>query len=43
MEANTIKLTVSLALSNQLTFTDTHTHNTQPFYCSSGICPGPPG
>ena len=20
----------------------THTH-TQPFYCSSGICPGPPG
>jgi len=22
--------------------THTHTH-TQPFYCSSGICPGPPG
>ena len=23
---------------------DTHTHtHTQPFYCSSGICPGPPG
>jgi len=22
--------------------TYTHTH-TQPFYCSSGICPGPPG
>ena len=21
----------------------THTHNTQPFYCSCGICPGPPG
>ena len=20
-----------------------HTHNTQPFYCWSGICPGPPG
>jgi len=25
-----------------LSFVFTHTH-TQPFYCSSGICPGPPG
>jgi len=25
-----------------LSRTHTHTH-TQPFYCSSGICPGPPG
>ena len=23
--------------------THTHTHNTQPFYCSSEVCPGPPG
>jgi len=23
-------------------YTHTHTH-TQPFYCSSGICPGQPG
>ena len=22
---------------------NTHTTHTQPFYCSSGICPGPPG
>ena len=27
---------------HQLDHTGTHTH-TQPFYCSSVICPGPPG
>jgi len=29
-------------LNLNLTLLNTHTH-TQPFYCSSGICPGPPG
>ena len=37
------KITVSLFnLCSSSHNTHTHTH-TQPFYCSSGICPGPPG
>ena len=28
---------------NSVSWNYTHTHNTQPFYCWSGICPGPPG
>jgi len=29
---------------NWLSTSVTHTHtHTQPFYCWSGICPGPPG
>jgi len=31
-----------LAMKPIWKYTHTHTH-TQPFYCSSGICPGPPG
>jgi len=37
---------IAAATSHQLTLHnyDLHTHtHTQPFYCSSGICPGPPG
>jgi len=30
-------------LKSMHSFEDQHMHNTQPFYCSAGICPGLPG
>jgi len=38
-----LQLLLSLSSLQFFLAWDTHTHNTQPFYCSSGICPGPSG
>jgi len=41
MLSRLLKFDKVIATAKGLLFIQMHTH-TQPFYCSSGICPGPP-